>query len=1452
MDRTNPFTRLPAAHPLVNRGFPTIARRRMVAALATAFAAQFALAAAPAPTALPTGGQVVAGQASIQQAGAAMTIRQATDQAILNWQSFNIGASASVNFIQPGASSVALNRVLGTDPSAIYGQLTANGQVFLVNPSGVLFGPGARVDVGGLVASTLAIRDADFLDRNYRFTRDGATAAVVNQGEIVGQYVALLAPEVRNDGVIAARMGTVALAAGDAVTLGISGQRLVDVQVDKASLDTLVENRHLIRAEEGMVVLSAQSAHTLLGRVVNSGAVEANGISTDGGTIRLLASSTVDHSGSIAADGAASASGGSAILLADLANPASRTTVSGSITARGGSASGDGGFIETSASRLNILDSVRVNTSALNGRTGRWLLDPHDFTIATVGGDTTGATITGNLATTDVVIESASGSVDGGPAGGGDINVNDAITWSSHTLTLTAARDIKINAVMTASGTANLSLNAATPNGAGPEVDAGGAGTIKVGMGLDGFRGRVDFSGTGALEIDGNPYTVISDKAGLQNMNLDLTGFYALGESFTSVGAFTPVGDSAVAAFTGTFEGLGNVITGLSVSGAANGTGLFGASGGDIRNVGLKNTSIASDPVAPDVGGLVGFNSGRVRNSFVTGAVSAPASSNVGGLVGRNLGEVTNSYSTADVTGLNSVGGLVGKNDYIVAPGPDVPNPDCFFDPFCAPPLLPGPDITTAGPITYSYASGKVTGTNHVGGLVGANQSTVFFSYASGEIAASAGTNIGGLVGNNSNATDANAANIDASYSTGKVNSGTAANVGGLVGNNDNGGTASVVTRSFWDTTTSTQTTGIGAASVAGAVGMSTANLKAQANFTSATAANGIADPAWNFADVWAMYEGNTYPLLQTFMTPVTVSVDNVIRLYGNANPAFTFNYTDSTGATGTTAPATHLQGTAGVTGAPAVTANVGIYPITPSGLYSDQQGYRITAAIGNTVTINPRPVNLTAPNATKIYDGATTYMATVGDLAVLSAMLGVGADTVTGITLAYADAAAGAGNKMLTPSLATVSSAAGNYDITYVASNTASITPKPLTADTAGVANTKVYDGNTTAAGAALLASEAVGAGNTADGKPYTGDTVNLTGNGSFDFKDAGVATKITFGGLGLGGAQAGNYLLTPAADINGASITKLALAITDPVVANKTFDGATTATVTDPGVLSGFVGIETVTRAVNTANFDTAVVGAGKNVTVNYTLGNGTNGGLAANYSLADKVVMADITAAAPPPAPAPVPDVPETTTTVAVETVVTKTEEVDDRFQKDVCAVTSLGEVCGQVISIAAPTTALSSRPPVPTISIAVAPAGPVAANAVTADYTQNALGAYPVRVPSTDSSGRSILTARPDVVGTTVSSGQSFNFTLPDDTFTHTNPNAVVSLSARQANGQPLPSWMRFDPQSGSISGTPPAGIQGNISIQVQARDRQGNEVSTILKLNIGQGSAADTRSQGVGA
>src|SRR5262249_38657761 len=154
-------------------------------------------------------GQVVAGSAGISQSGPVTNINQSSNKAVINWQTFSIGARETVNFNQPGAASVTLNRVIGNERSVISGALNANGQGFLVNSAGVLISKGAQVNVGGLVASTLDISNSDFMAGNYRFSGSSA-ASVVNQGNIHahgdgrggGGYVALLGKTVSNDGVI--------------------------------------------------------------------------------------------------------------------------------------------------------------------------------------------------------------------------------------------------------------------------------------------------------------------------------------------------------------------------------------------------------------------------------------------------------------------------------------------------------------------------------------------------------------------------------------------------------------------------------------------------------------------------------------------------------------------------------------------------------------------------------------------------------------------------------------------------------------------------------------------------------------------------------------------------------------------------------------------------------------------------------------------------------------------------------------------------------------------------------------------------------------------------------------------------------------------------------------------------------------------------------------------------
>ena len=264
--------------------------------LTLAIGAHAALAADLAATALPGGGQVSAGQATISSTGAAMTINQGSQRAIINWQNFDIGSQASVNFQQPNSSAVTLNRAGGPNASRIEGQLTANGQVFLINPSGILFGSGARVNVGGLVASTLNIRDDDFLSGNYVFS--GNSGSITNQGQITaapGGYLAFISPSITNNGTISAPQGTVAMGAGERVRLNFAGDRLVGLDVSANTIDTLITNNQAIRADGGAILLTAAGAEAVTRSVINNtGVLEASSLTSDGGRIVLTAGNDIN------------------------------------------------------------------------------------------------------------------------------------------------------------------------------------------------------------------------------------------------------------------------------------------------------------------------------------------------------------------------------------------------------------------------------------------------------------------------------------------------------------------------------------------------------------------------------------------------------------------------------------------------------------------------------------------------------------------------------------------------------------------------------------------------------------------------------------------------------------------------------------------------------------------------------------------------------------------------------------------------------------------------------------------------------------------------------------------------------------------------------------------------------------------------------------------------------
>jgi len=662
---------------------------------------------------LPTGGQVVAGSGAINQPNAQqMVIDQASNKLAIDWQSFDIGTGNKVTFNQPGRDAIALNRVLGADGSKIMGQLDANGRVFLINPNGVLFGSGAQVNVGGLVASTLNISDSDFAAGNYKFKGDGSNASVINNGQITaadGGSIALLGGTVSNNGVIVANQGSVALAAGNAVTLDFAGDGLLNVQVDEAVVDALVENHQLIKADGGQVLLTANAGDALLKTVVNNtGVIEAHTLGEKDGKIVLLGSfdgGTVQVAGTLDA----SAPNG-----------------------------GDGGFIETSGAHLKVADSAKVTTKATNGKTGTWLIDPNDFTIAASGGDMTGAALSTAVQNNNFEIQTAT---QGTAGGNGDIHVNDAVTWNSaNTLTLNAERNININAAITAqhaNGKVALKYGQASTDGGTADYHIAAPINLQSGSNFSTQKGS-----TGSVVT----YTVVNDATALQDMNSNLNGNYAVGShiDLSSISNWVPVGDGSNV-FNGRFDGLGHTLSKLTIDRSdTDYVGLFGinAQGSVIRDIGLVGGSVkGAKSNNLNIGGLIGLNQGSISNAYATGSVTTTLNDDgftrAGGLVGINQGTISNAYATGSVTanatllGQTYVGGLVGVND-------------------------------TTGTINNAYATGNVTGTVKngglkIGGLVGMNLKTISNAYASGSVEGfreSGGSgglpSRGGLIGDNS------------------------------------------------------------------------------------------------------------------------------------------------------------------------------------------------------------------------------------------------------------------------------------------------------------------------------------------------------------------------------------------------------------------------------------------------------------------------------------------------------------------------------------------------------------------------------------------------------------------------------------------------------------------------------------------------------------------------------
>lgn len=337
--------------------------------------------------AMPAGGQIQSGKGAIAQNGKTMTVTQNSGKMAVDWTQFNIAKDEAVKFTQPGRDAVALNRITGGQQSLIDGALSANGNLLLVNPNGVVLGKTATVEVGSLVASTAQLDDTfmkSFANStaNLNLTiGEGNNRAILNQGTINAQggLVALHAAQVENTGTISAPGGTVALAAAKQLTLSPDSDGKLNYAVDGDLAQAKALNSGKIQADGGYVVMTAKSAQDVLGTVVNNtGTLEAKTLrKNEKGQILLDggAHGQVEVSGTLDASGTGESQSAGSIKVIGQKTVVHDNT---SLLAKGNM---DGGKIETSGDVLSLGDGLTIDAAGVKGKHGEWLLDPLEILI---------------------------------------------------------------------------------------------------------------------------------------------------------------------------------------------------------------------------------------------------------------------------------------------------------------------------------------------------------------------------------------------------------------------------------------------------------------------------------------------------------------------------------------------------------------------------------------------------------------------------------------------------------------------------------------------------------------------------------------------------------------------------------------------------------------------------------------------------------------------------------------------------------------------------------------------------------------------------------------------------------------------------------------------------------------------------------------------------------------
>jgi filamentous hemagglutinin family protein len=1098
---------------------------------------------------LPSGGSVVAGTATIDVPTINSQTITTSGRAVINWNSFNVGAGNIVIFNQPNNDAATLNRVTGTTGSTIAGSIHAtNGSVYLINPNGIQITDSGTVNVGrGFVASSLNMADADFMAGTNLFS--GTGGLVQTTGDIMaraGGFIGLLGGEVQAGGVISAPAGTVMIGTSTTTTLDLNGGNFLQVSLPSSAV---------LAGNGSVAALSADAARTAVRHMVNlPAAVESTALSGTNGKI----------------------------------------TLSGTINAGGGS----------------------VNVAA----------------------------------SSDVALAGAT------------ISVRSNTVTGGSTVTLRAGALGSGVGTVTRSGTNQIATNA--------------SGAIDIYYNPASYAAPVNYSGliasgSGPLKT----WMLVNNVTQLQALNTNLGGTYALSRdidasataSWNNGEGFVPIGSNASAflsnanAFNGTFDGQGHVISGLTINRPTTDyVGLFGyiGTGSILRNVGLSGGSVSA---RARVGGLVGWNNGgTISQSYATGAVSGTLV-DAGGLVGFNYGgTISQSYATGAVSGGNSVGGLVG---YTISG---------TISQSYATGAVSGTDYVgglvgwnNGTTISQAYATGKVSGTGiNVGGLAGTNSGTVsnsyWDSYSTGRangFGSGSGTNVTAVT---SDPTQSGATNY--AYNAAAYGNFTASNwifingqtrpfgawekpvLAGGVATISNSHQLQLVNQNLGGTYVLSNNIDLSETGrvVAGTPG-SYAGMWSSAGFAPIGTFTGTFDgqghvisglvinrPSSDFVGLFGFtgsgsilrniglsggsVRGNSYvgglvglnygTISHVYATSAVDGIESVGGLVGR-NDFGTITKSYATGAVSgnryvgglvglNNATISQAYATGAVSGSVDVGGLVGLNNATISQAYA-------TGAVSGSVDVGGLVgFNNVGTVSNSYWDSYSTGQAN-----------GVGSGSGTNVTAVTSDP-----NQSGAANYADKASAWSNFQTAGGASDVDAVGGQALT--------WRIYEGHTTPLLKAFLTpvtSATPGRTVTYDGTAYS---ISYT-------LPSGLNASLISGTLSpssITGTNAGTYRLAAPGiwssqqgyDFAPVSLTinRAALTVTGMTASNRAYDGTLAATLSG-GTLSGLVGAETLNFSGQTGAFGDKNVGTGKAVTVTgLTLANGTNGGLASNYSV------------------------------------------------------------------------------------------------------------------------------------------------------------------------------------------------------------------------------------------